>query len=175
MPGKYNKEIHHRRTIRLKGYDYSQPGAYLVTICVWQRECLFGDVIDEEMVLSEYGRIVEECWYELPEHYPYLELDAFVIMPNHVHIVIMITGTVGAGLKPALTKRHGIPEIIRALKTFSARSINIIRNTQGRPVWQRNYYEHVIRNKSELFKIRQYIQNNPLSWFLDEENPVNIT
>ena len=188
---KFNPDIHHRRSVRLREYDYYSAGAYFVTICVFQRECLFGEVVDGEMLLNDAGNIVQAAWYDLPNHYPYVELDEFVIMPNHFHGVIVIAsfdiveaglaiaGSVGAGLKPAPTmpeqhvKRHGLPEIVRAFKTFSARRINTLRNNPGCPVWQRNYYEHVIRNEGDLANIRQYIANNPLKWDLDENNPVN--
>ncbi len=173
---KFNPDSHHRRSIRLKEYDYSQPGAYFITICTKNRECLFGEIVDGGMELNDLCKIVVECWEDLPNHYPYIELDTFVIMPNHIHGIIVRYDDVGAGLKPAPTKkRHGLHEIIRALKTFSSRRINLIRNTVGTPVWQRNYYEHIIRNEKSLFEIRQYIINNALLWADDEENPNNIS
>ena len=174
MASNYNRDIHHRRSVRLQNYDYSSAGAYFVTICTWQRECLFGGIRDGVMVLNEYGEILNKCWHALPDYYSHVELDTFTIMPNHMHGIINIIGNVGAGLKPALTKRHGLPEIVRALKTFSAKQINILRSTQGRPVWHRNYYEHVIRNEKELYAVRKYIQDNPLNWDKDEDNPVNF-
>jgi len=127
------------------------------------------------MRLSSYGEIIRLSWLELPQHYTNAELDVFVIMPNHIHGIIFLTD-VGAGLKPAPTdsprdKRHGLPEIIRAFKTFSSRKINQLRNMSGTPVWQRNYYEHVIRRDESLDKIREYIVTNPLCWALDRENP----
>jgi putative transposase len=188
---KYNPDIHHRRSIRLKGYDYSQAGAYFVTICICNKECLLGDIVDGEMRLSNYGNIAKKCWDDLPNHYSYIGLDAFIIMPNHVHGIIVIDYIVGAGFKPArfkpalldnhvvnnraglkpapTTKYYGLPEIVRAFKTFSSRQINRVRNTPGVPVWQRNYYEHIIRNESELYKIREYIVGNSLNW-KDDEN-----
>ena len=159
---------HRRRSIRLHGYDYSRAGAYFVTVCTQNRVCLFGDVVDGSMRLSDAGRIIQTIWDDLPNYYLNIELDEFVIMPNHVHGIIVIA--VGAGLKPAPTKRHGLPEILRALKTFSARRINEMRNTPGAPVWQRNYYEHIIRDGESLNKIREYIMNNPMQWAFDREN-----
>ncbi|HOK59079.1 MAG TPA: hypothetical protein PKZ07_19890 [Sedimentisphaerales bacterium] len=165
---------HHRHSIRLKGYDYSLSGAYFVTICMYDRACLFGAVVDGDMRLNDAGRVVYDVWNDLPNHYGYVELDAFVVMPNHVHGIIVI---VGAGLKPAPTEskpaptRHGLPEIIRGFKTFSSRRINELRGTPGMPVWQRNYYEHIIRNEESLHRIRSYIANNPIRWYLDQENP----
>ncbi len=187
----YNPEKHHRRSIRLRDYDYSQSGAYFVTICSWSRECLFGDVVNGEMRLNESGEMVIRTWEDLPNHYGNVTLDEFIIMPNHVHgIVILFSGDVGAGLKPAHsdadmdsnraglkpapTKQHGLSEIVRAFKTYSARRINEIRNTPSLPVWQRNYYEHIIRNEDELNRIQEYIINNPLQWAEDENNPENL-
>ena len=162
-----------RKSIRLKGWDYSAPGAYFVTICTHKRQPLFGQVVDGEMVLNQYGEIVREAWFDLPNHYAHVELDAFVVMPNHIHAIIILDADaigVGAGLKPAPT-RHPLSEIVRALKTFSARRINTLRGTPGVPVWQRNYYEHIIRNERALNAIRRYIAENPLRWYLDRYNP----
>ena len=190
---KYDRQKHHRRSIRLKGYDYTQVGAYFVTICTWQREFLFGDIVNNEMRLSCYGEVAQFNWHHLPRRYPHVKLDAFIIMPNHVHGIICLTDEninnlpgVGAGLeinidrninfsvKPAPTKstakRHGLPEVIRGFKTFSALRINQLRCITGVPVWQRNYYEHIIRHEESLEKIRQYIINNPSSWQQDKLN-----
>ncbi|MFH0894110.1 MAG: transposase [Bacteroidota bacterium] len=181
-------ELHKtRKSIRIKGYDYSKPGHYFITICTENRSCLFGNVHNRQMVLNDMGGMIGKVWNELPEHYPYVALDAFVIMPNHVHGIIVLRPDpiVGAGLKPARTKpartkpartikRHALPEIVRGLKTFSSRRINEIRNTPGVKLWQRNYYEHIIRNENELYKIRKYIQENPLKWETDKENPKHI-
>ncbi len=182
---KYNPDIHHRRSIRLKDYDYSNAGAYFVTICTQNRECLFGEIRNGVMELNQYGCIVKNCWNDLINHYFFAELDTHTIMPNHMHGIINITdtvGVVGAGFKPAPTeptapaltgKRHGLSEIVRALKTFSSRRINKLRNRPGVPVWQRNYYERIIRNEKGMNKIKEYIINNPLQWDLDKENPEN--
>jgi putative transposase len=159
----------------LKDYDYSQAGAYFVTICARDRHCLFGDVKQGEMMLNEYGQVVTKCWHDLINHYAGITLDAFIVMPNHIHCIIVINNDVGAGFKPAPTdKRHGLSEIVRAFKTFSSRYINQIRNAPGTSVWQRNYYEHVIRSEKELNQIREYIVNNPMQWELDVENPQNM-
>jgi REP element-mobilizing transposase RayT len=173
---KYNPNVHHRRSIRLRGYDYSQTGAYFVTICIQNRECLFGEIVGGEMQLNDVGKIVQMTWDALPSHYPHIELDEWVVMPNHFHSIIVLAnvgaGSVGAGLKPAPT-RHGLPEIVRALKTFSSRRINELRQTPGTKLWQRNYWEHIIRNETELNRIREYIQNNPTQWDLDKLHPGN--
>ena len=161
-------------SIRLKDYDYSQAGAYFITVCTHNRECLFGEMANGEMRLNGLGEIVKMVLLELTHHYEHVELDEFAIMPNHVHSIIILHDAVGAGLKPAPTiKRHGVPEIVRGFKTFSARHINQTRNTPGARVWQRNYYEHVIRNDDELNQMREYITQNQMQWDLDEENPQN--
>jgi putative transposase len=208
---KYNPAIHHRRSIRLKGYDYSRPGAYFVTICVQEKDRpLFGKIIDGRMQLSHMGEIVWKCWNQLPRHYPNVRLDEFVVMPNHVHGIIWLVGPnggggvgarddgarddVGAGLqnrnikdaKPARTAHEAhaggggiggdedfegriypLSEVIRGFKTFSARRINELRGIAGVPVWQRNYYEHIVRNEEALQRIREYIVNNPVKWEWD--------
>lgn len=172
----------HHRNIRLPKYDYSREGSYFVTICAQDRLFVFGDIAEKQMKLNKWGLIVEQCWHNLVKHYTGIELDAFVIMPNHVHGIIKITGniTVGDGFKPSPTgtgentKTHGLTEIVRAFKTFSARKINEQRNTQGQKVWQRNYYEHIIRNEISLDKIREYIINNPRNWHTDGNNPHRI-
>ena len=160
-----------RRSLRLKGYDYSQAGAYFVTICTHNRECLFGGVLDGHMRLNDAGRSIQAAWETLPHFYPHAVLDAVVVMPNHVHGIIIL---VGAGFKPAPTGIcYGLPELIRAVKTFSSRRINELRGTPGATVWQRNYFERVIRNDNEMHRIREYIFNNPAQWELDRENPNN--
>jgi REP element-mobilizing transposase RayT len=175
---RYNPDIHHRRSTRLKGYDYSQEGAYFVTICTHAREFLFGEIVDGQMVVNRFGELAENAWIDLPNHYPHLELDRYVVMPNHFHGVIVL---VGAGLKPAPTnpppttdKRHGLPEIVRAFKTFSARHINETRNSPGVPVWQRNYHEHIIRNEADFSRIAEYVATNPQRWIEDKLHPDNF-
>ena len=172
----FDPNLHHRRSIRLKDYDYSQTGAYFITICTFDRKCIFGDISDGKMHLNQFGEIVKRCWLDLPNHYAHVILDTMVIMPNHIHCIIMLTdeSNAGVGLKPAPASKHGLPEIIRALKTFSSRRINELRGTPGTPVWQRNYYEHVIRKEAKLDEIRRYIVNNPIKWELDEENPLRL-
>ncbi len=184
-------EPRRRRSIRLRGYDYAHAGAYFVTICTRNRTCLFGDLVDGAMRLNEAGIIVQATWGGLPDHYGNVRLDAFVVMPNHVHAVIVLTGgvqphlTAGAAPGPAATetvdgpapvdaippRQHGLPEVVRGFKTFSARSINVSRDLHGHPVWQRNYYEHIIRDEDDLNRIRQYIIDNPMQWAFDHENP----
>ncbi|MDY6938804.1 MAG: transposase [Cyanobacteriota bacterium] len=161
---KYDPEKHHRRSIRLKGYDYSQNGAYFVTICTWQRQHLFGNIVDRKMQVSNYGHIIQLHWQNLVKYYPYLELDEFVVMPNHLHGILVLTDNQDS----RSIERHGLSEIIRGFKTFSSRKINQTRNLRGVPVWQRSYYEHIIRNEKSLHNIRKYIVDNPLNWAQDK-------
>jgi len=169
----YDPKRRSRRSLRLPGYDYTESGAYFIIVVAHGRECLFGQMVNEAMLRTDAGHVVQAVWDRLPAHYPHVRLDAFVIMPNHVHgVLILGSDSVGAGLKPAPTeRRYGLPEIVRGFKTFSARRINECRNAPGAAVWQRNYYEHVIRNEESLLRIREYIENNPLQWELDRENP----
>ena len=169
-----NSDKNHRRLVRLRGYDYTQAGAYFVTICAHNQVGMFGDVLHGEMRLNLYGQAVVECWNDLRNHYPYVRLDAFVVMPNHMHGILELIDDVGTGLKPAPTQRHPLSEIVRGLKTFSSRRINQLRHSPGVPVWQRNYYEHVVRNESDLDAIRNYILDNPSKWTDDKENPPNL-
>ncbi len=179
--------LHNRHSIRLPGYDYSQEGCYFITIVTHDREPIFGSIVDDEMELSDLGRIVELTWRDLENHNPDIALDEFVIMPNHIHGIIQINeqtscrgGSVTrpmienwAGFEPAPTegmrKRTPLSEIVRQFKTFSAKRINETRSTQGAPVWQRNYYEHIIGSDQEYEKVAAYIAENPLNWLTDEE------
>jgi REP element-mobilizing transposase RayT len=171
-------EKYHRHSIRLKNYDYSSPGYYFVTICTYNRACLLSEIKNSKIILTPLGKMVKSTWNDLPNHNSHIQLDELIIMPNHVHGIIIIQDneSVGAGSEPAPTNdikptRHGLPEIIRQFKTFSARRINKKRQTMGYPVWQRNYYEHVIRGEKELYQIKNYIIDNPHKWELDKENP----
>ncbi|MFQ3583079.1 MAG: transposase [Chloracidobacterium sp.] len=173
-----------RRSIRLQGYDYTQPGAYFVTIVARDRVCLFGEVVGGEMQLNEYGQIVCEEWFKTTALRPYVRLDEneFVVMPNHVHGIIRIVDDVGATRRVAPTtdtmdatppgpEPGSIGAIIGQFKSVTAKRINTRRGTPGLPVWQRNYYEHIIRNEESLNRIREYIGSNPMQWELDRENP----
>ena len=217
--------MHRRRSIRLPGYDYSRPGAYFVTIVAQDRLCLFGEVVDGEMLLNEVGGMVVEAWEWLATRYPYVELDVSVVMPNHLHGIIVLTdegmegvdgrggsgggrggnGGSRGGSRTAPTGRrdqrdygvgaigrddHGsqtadtvsgsigggkgrktLGRLVGAFKTVSTKRINIVRGSPGEILWQRNYYERVIRDDRELNLIREYIEGNPAKWDTDEENP----
>ena len=166
-----------RRSMRLKRYDYSQTGAYFVTVCTQNRECLFGEIEDGEMVLNDAGRMAETCWHDIPSHFPHVGLDTFVVMPNHVHgILCVVDAPVGAknfsplqpGQRPHGTSKS-IGSVIRRFKIGVTKWMR--QNTEFHNIWQRNYYEHIIRNQKELNRIREYIVNNPMKWEFDRENP----
>lgn len=177
---------HHRHTIRLRDYDYAEAGAYFITLVAHDRECLFGAIADAEMQLNDCGLIVTACWEAIPHHFPNVELDAFVVMPNHMHGIIVITDLVRAthASPPpnASTHLHSTPvpdaprierhqprgpqsgslaAIAGSFKSATAKRINHFRCAREAKVWQRNYYEHVIRDETALNRIRQYIVNNP--------------
>jgi putative transposase len=173
----YDSEKHHRRSIRLKGYDYTRSGAYFITIVTQNRACLFGAVVEGRMRLNPLGQIVQECWLAIPDHFPHALLDEFVIMPNHLHGIIVLQemeNSVGARHVPRRRREEfgkpvpgSIPTIVRSFKSAATKHINEYRGTPGAPVWQRNYYEHIIRNDRSLHRIREYIATNPLRWHLD--------
>jgi len=150
--GMYNPDIHQRKSIRLKHYDYSSAGAYFVTIGTKNRECLFGEISKGKMVLNEYGQIATGSWLWLSQKYLYVDLDEWIIMPNHLHGIIVINTECRGGSRTAptnMTKRKPLGRLIGAFKTVSSKHINVIRNIPGALVWQRNYYEHIVRNKKE--------------------------
>lgn len=209
--GIYNQYTgyHNRRSIRLRGYDYSHSGYYFVTICIDDRtKRLFGDVVDGEMVLNEIGSIVENELLITEKMRPNIKIDEYIIMPNHVHIVIDIRrGTLQRaqntdgpctwqrapteigrdgdemGLKSATTEpqieqfgkptSNSIPTIVRLIKSTTTKQINLLRHFSGKPVWQRDYYEHVVRNEKSLFLIRKYVRENPARWECDAENHID--
>jgi REP element-mobilizing transposase RayT len=180
----FNPQKHHRRSIRLKGYDYAQQGAYFVTICTYQRQCWFGEILDGRMYLNQIGNVVTQEWVRSSQIRQEIELDTWVIMPNHIHGIVLITEINNLGAQ-SLTPLHTptlSPEPLhrqsRSLSTFIAgfkasvtKQINIIRQAPGIPMWQRNYHESIIRDEESLHTIRQYIINNPQSWTDDPENP----
>ena len=184
-----NPENHHRRSTRLKEYDYSQAGAYFVTVCAKDRECLFGDIVDGEMRLNDAGFMIQKWWHESANKFKNIELDESVIMPNHFHGIIVIVGAALCGRPDNNVQplRKGQPHrvaptlgnIVDWFKTMSTNEyIRNIRQYNWPPfnskLWQRNYYEHVIRNDADLDRIRRYIAENPMKWGDDEDNPVNI-
>lgn len=162
--------VKNRKQNRLKGYDYSLNGYYFVTICVHQRRCVFGDIRNGKIILNKFGKIAKQCYFDLTNHYENCLLDEFVIMPNHIHMIICIENIiepVGNGLKPFPTK-YSLSEIIRGFKTFSSRKINEFEIFNFK--WQKSFYDHIIRNDYSLFYIRQYIRDNPMNWDEDRNN-----
>ena len=179
-------KLFYRRSLRLCGYNYSQSGAYFITICTNKRRCLFGNIVNNEVNLNELGNIVLNIWNSLPNKYSNIELDEFVIMPNHLHGIILITDVeaihelplqesmnVGTIHELSLGERWNmlLPKVIGYFKMNSAKIINQKILSSGTLLWQRNYYEHIIRNESELDRIREYIVNNPIKWMQDYDNP----
>lgn len=168
-----------RKSIRLNGFDYSQEGLYFVTICTNNQVCFLGEVLNDEMVLTDAGRLVEKWWLKLPDKFPNIELDYYVVMPNHFHGIISIVGADPCVCPDNLTGEHAGSPLQSIMQWFKTMSTNeYIRGVKqlgwmpfNRKFWQRSYYEHIIRNEKELNRIREYIQNNPLKWELDRENP----
>jgi putative transposase len=207
----YDISKHIRRSIRLKEYDYTSPGWYYITICTRQRKCWFGDINNGKMVSYPIGKIAGDFWLQIPKHFKHFELDEFVIMPNHVHGIIVIKDRVvngdhgvnvnradhdfcidndnsrGVRLNAPTIQNNNInPQnyfsrispksgtlgvIIRSYKSSVTRWCH--KNNHNHFQWQRNYYEHIIRNEQELYQIRKYIRNNSAKWELDNEHPVN--
>jgi putative transposase len=175
----YNPQIHHRRRVRLMGWDYARAWWYYVTVCSANRLCIFGQVKNDCMVNSDIGKIVEEEWLRTPIIRPEVELDAYVIMPNHVHAIIVINETrkediqcVGTHGRASLRRApRSLGSLIAGFKAITTKRINMYRQTPFVPVWQGRFHDHIIRNDADLHCIRAYIANNPLQWSLDEENP----
>jgi len=188
----YDPEKHHRRSIRLRGYDYSSPGKYFVTICVQHRKCLYGEVINGEMNLNDAGRMVEKWWRELANKFPLVDLDEHVTMPNHFHGIIVIVDRrerekdlfhegktkdqIAQAMEVIPEKSAPLPEIVQWFKTMTTNEY--IRGVKQlgwprfeRKLWQRNYYEHTIFSLRSLRNIRQYIRANPAMWPYDRDNP----
>ena len=163
----YNPEQHHRRSIRLKNYDYRLEGAYFVTICTKDKECILGTIHDGTMYPNEIGKTIQSVWDDLPSRFPNILLDYFVIMPNHVHGIIVIQKY----QEGAINRTPTLGNIIRVFKAVSTQFIR--KNQSPRFALQTNYYDHIIRNEKSLNEIKQYIFDNPLNWEKDEENPLN--
>ena len=187
---RYNPDLHHRRSIRLHEYDYSQAGLYFVTICTKEHICLLGDIVQGEMQLNDWGQIASECWCSIPQHYPHVVLHGYVIMPNHLHGILEIVEANNhspqsqcthldgredraeddrannhSPLRPCGTSRT-IGSIVRGFKIGVAKQI-------GTSIWQRNYHEHIIRDCSRHALIVDYINHNPMRWAEDKLN-INI-
>lgn len=186
----FNPAIHHRKSIRLKGYDYAQEGLYFITICCQDRVHLFGEIMNGNMILNECGGIADKYWMEIPEHFPNVELHEYIIMPNHVHGIIEIkfksnvpsvipsvatVASVGANNhSPLRTLQRSLPRspsktigsIVRGFKIGVTKWIR--QNTNVYDVWQRNYYDNIIRDEQSYQRISDYIRNNPKNWKEDK-------
>jgi putative transposase len=199
----YDPTRHHRRSLRLPGYDYTQGGAYFITVVSQDRTCLFGEVVDGVMCSNDAGRMVQTVWNELPAFYPGVDIDRFAVMPNHIHGIVVLVdrradddsvghpGESYAGdssidyghqrnMEQALGStsiRLSLADVVQRFKMMTTkRYADGVRGSRwpayrGR-LWQRNYYEHVIRDESSLTRVRRYVDENPLRWEYDGENPV---
>ena len=189
---KYNPEIHHRQSIRLKSYDYSGNGAYFVTICVQDKQELFGKIDDGVMHLNRYGEIAQQVWLSLPTRFAGTDLDYFVIMPNHIHGIIVRTEEIGNiynkndvkaqqdafAMKSTLQIYATAPQrwqkLGEMIRTFKAATSRLIHKEGCEEfAWQRNYYESIVRNDEQLNSIRTYIASNPQTWHKDTLNPIS--
>jgi putative transposase len=201
------RNLPQRKSIRLKGYDYASAGAYFVTICAQDRACVFGDVVDGEMRANAAGRIVQDELARTPMVRPEMQIDACVVMPNHVHVVVCIVGAYGntpgngaragagdagahidtgayidtplqgasgntpvPGARAFRSPSHTIGAMVRGFKSATTARINTLRGTPGTPVWQRNYYEQIIRDEDSLNRVRAYVSSNPARWLTDRDN-----
>src|SRR5687768_14411454 len=199
MSSRFDAKKHHRRSIRLPEYDYSQAGAYYVTIVAWHRECLFGEVVDREMKLNKAGEIVQWEWKELTKRLRFIELGAFIVMPNHFHGILIFRENVGATRQGLTNARLGnvslsnvitdgtagsplprgpqpksLGAIMAQFKSRVTKRLWKFPSLKRTPIWQRNYWEHIIRNQQDLQNKTDYIEANPLLWDEDDENPVHV-
>ncbi len=172
-----------RRSVRLRGYDYSQAGAYFITICAQNRLCRFGTITEGAMGLNDAGRAAADCWLQIPDHFPNVELDGWVVMPNHIHGIVIIVGAnnysplQSNNHLPIQSKHNSPPSANPPHPTGTARTIGAMvrgfkigvttwyrQRSVSSKIWQRNYWDHIIRNETELNRIRQYILDNPIQW-----------
>ena len=156
--------------MRKRGHDYSSPGIYFVTICIERRTCLLGEVLDGEMFHSNAGVVIDSWWHTIPNHFPSVELDAMVVMPNHLHGVLHI------GTDPEATSPTSLPKVMHWFKNRSTYDYILGVRLEGWPrfpgkLWQDTYHDRIVRNERELERIRTYIEANPVNWAADEENP----
>ena len=185
---KFNPKIHNRKSIRLKEYDYSNPNWYYLTICTYDKRNILGKIINGKMNLNNCGKIVEEEWLKTKEIRQNIDLDYYIIMPNHLHGIIIIErrGELHSSQMNSQEKNNDgriqyaptnnklkspsqtVGAIVRGFKSSVTKRIREFNQKEDEKVWQRNYYEHIIRNEKDFYRIRNYIQNNPLKWELDE-------
>ena len=177
-------QIHRRKSMRLKGFDYASAGAYFVTICTQDKKCLFGKIVDEKVNQSPIGRIAESCWQEIPQHFGHVNLDYYVVMPNHFHgILFFADHNDGRGVQlnapteanfysKISPNRKTLSVVIRTFKAAVTRQCRL--NGHGHFKWQRGFYDRIVRDEDELNRIREYIITNPVKWQIDKENPTNL-
>jgi REP element-mobilizing transposase RayT len=164
---RYDSDKYHRHSIRLQGYNYSQSGAYFITVCTYQRECLFGEIIADEMRLNSCGQIVYEEWDRTSSIRREIDLDLFIVMPNHLHAIVVIDNVEKSGaprrapLQTPYRPPKSLGSLVAGFKSVVTKRINLLRDTPETPVWQRNYYENIIRNEKMLTNMRQYVLSNP--------------
>ena len=181
---KFDPEKHHRQSIRLRNYDYSQPRFYFLTICTYKRQSWFGEIKNDRMYLNQIGKIVAEEWLNTPKIRPNFQLDAWVIMPNHLHGIVIInehileTGKgnqdiLGARNAPLRQEPNSISSFVAGFKSAVTKRINLLRNNRDIPIWQRNYYESIIRDEQSLIAVQEYILNNACKWKKDPDNQEN--
>jgi REP element-mobilizing transposase RayT len=176
----YDPSKHHRRSIRLKEYNYTQPGEYFITLVAYKRSYLFGKITNGTMNLNDFGNIAQSCCHEIPNHFSNARLDEFVVMPNHIHGIIIISDNSpnNASRRNACVAQTQNPKpisgslgtIVGSYKSAISKRIDELRGMPGGKVWHRNYYEHIVRNEYSLNRIRQYIISNPNNWKEDKEN-----
>ena len=189
----FDPEKHHRRSIRLRNYDYSQPGAYFVTICTYQKQSWFGEIKNGQIYLNQLGKIVADEWLKTCKIRPNFKLDEWVIMPNHFHGIVIINDysgddqSLGAGNRPLdlgagnlpldlgardaplQQKPNSLSSCIAGFKSAVTKRINLLRQNTDTPIWQRNYYESILRDEKYLAVVREYIINNPKNWPNDRD------
>jgi REP element-mobilizing transposase RayT len=177
---KSDSQKHNRRSIRLSEYNCSQVGTYFITICTHNRECLFGDAVDGTIVLNEFGKIVCNEWNHTAQIRKNVRIEEYIVMPNTMHGIFVIVDA-GATRRVAPTNERligpiagYIGAIIGQFKSIVTKRINTVRDTPALPIWQRNYYEHIIRNEDELNGIRESIIENSLQGQFDRENPEQV-
>ncbi|HEY3132705.1 MAG TPA: transposase [Acidobacteriota bacterium] len=168
-----------RKSIRLKGYDYTREGSYYVTLCTQNKKCIFGKVVEGQMELNDLGKIVAGSWKWLARRYSYVELDEWIVMPNHFHGILVIVGTGDLRTVPTDSnpvqksgKIKPLGRLIGAFKTVSSTRISQLSSLSASEVWQRDFYDHIIRDRADLLRIRQYIRENPMCWTDDPYNPL---
>ena len=171
-----NKKYPVRKRNRLRDWDYSIPHWYYVTICTQNHRELFGEIVDGKMVLNEYGEIADKYWREIPNHFSDIRLDEYIIMPNHIHGIIIIEdpSDVRNGHAHSIHRQHQkLPIVIGSFKSSISRTINKMQN-DFKFQWLKSYYDHIIRNEKSLYEIRRYIRDNLLKWDIDKNNPENL-